>query len=148
MSIIDDARALRAQMESIAQYAPDAVAAQAKALYPQWASYTGKALAAGTKVRYDGRLYKAAQAVSQVLESQPPSQDTAALYVAIDEAHAGTQDDPIPAVAGMEYIHGKYYSDGGKTYQMTRQGMQDGETVVLQYLPSQLVGQYFEEVAA
>lgn len=64
-----------------------------------------------------------------------------------DETHAGTKEDPIPAVAGMEYEKGKYYSDGGKLYLMNRQGMNDGDKITLYYLPSQLVGQYFEEAA-
>lgn len=147
MSIIDDARAFRAKVEASAQYAPDDVAVQCKELYPTWESYIGKSLAAGVKVRYQDKLYKVVQPVSVVLENQPPSLDTAALYTAIDETHAGTKEDPIPAVAGMEYEKGKYYSDGGKLYLMNRQGMNDGDKITLYYLPSQLVGQYFEEAA-
>ena len=43
----------------------------------------------------------------------------------------------------MEYIKGKYYSEDGRVYKMDRAGMEDGESIVLQYLPSQLLGQYF-----
>ena len=50
------------------------------------------------------------------------------------------------AVRGMEYTCGLYYSDGGKVYLCKRQGEADGGTIVLQYLPSELVGHYFEEV--
>lgn len=147
MSIVDDARAFRAQIEAIAQYVPDKEAPTYKTLYPTWESYIEKSLAAGIKVRYQDKLYKTAQEISVVLENQPPSLATAALYTAIDETHAGTKEDPIPAVAGMEYEKGKYYSDGGKLYLMNRQGMNDGDKITLYYLPSQLVGQYFEEAA-
>ena len=57
-------------------------------------------------------------------------------------------DDPIPVAAGMDYIVGKFYLDpaDGKTYHCTREGMADGETVNLQFLPHELIGQYFEAV--
>lgn len=60
--------------------------------------------------------------------------------------HAGTIEDPIPASRGMEYVKGLYYIENNVIYLMNRQGMQDGESVVLQYMPSELVGQYFEIV--
>ena len=46
----------------------------------------------------------------------------------------------------MEYTKGKYYSEDGTIYLMNREGMADGETIVLHFLPSQLVGQYFEVI--
>ena len=58
----------------------------------------------------------------------------------------GTIDDPIPAVAGMEYVYGKYYIEGETVYICKRTGEAEGGTIVLQFLPSQLVGQYFEVV--
>ena len=66
----------------------------------------------------------------------------------IDIAHAGTQDDPIPASRGMEYEYGKYYLDGedGKTYKCERTGEAAGGKIVLQYLPHELVGNYFTAV--
>ena len=60
--------------------------------------------------------------------------------------HAGTIDDPIPAVAGMEYVYGKYYIEGETIYICKRTGEAEGGTIVLQFLPSALVGQYFEVV--
>ena len=69
------------------------------------------------------------------------------MWTVVDVTHTGTIDDPIPAVAGMEYVKGKYYIEGTTVYLMNRQGMNDGEGVVLQFLPSALVGQYFEIVS-
>ena len=54
--------------------------------------------------------------------------------------------DPIPAVAGMEYEYGKYYSEDGTIYICQRTGEAAGGKITLHYLPSQLVGQYFEVV--
>lgn len=46
----------------------------------------------------------------------------------------------------MEYEYGKYYLDpeDGKTYLCKR--LNETGTIVLYYLPHELVGQYFEEV--
>lgn len=67
-----------------------------------------------------------------------------AVFVAINKTNAGTIDDPIPAVRGMEYEYGKYYLDNedGKIY-ICKRGEETG-TIVLQYLPHELIGHYFE----
>ena len=44
----------------------------------------------------------------------------------------------------MRYYKGKYYLDGGKIYKCTRDDS-NGQGTILQYIPSQLVGIYFEE---
>ena len=46
----------------------------------------------------------------------------------------------------MEYEYGKYYldSEDGKTYKCERTGEAAGGKIVLQYLPHELLGQYFE----
>ena len=46
----------------------------------------------------------------------------------------------------MEYVKGLYYLEDRQVYRMNREGMEDGEAVVLQFLPSALAGQYFELV--
>lgn len=67
-----------------------------------------------------------------------------AVFVAINKTNAGTIDDPIPAVRGMGYEYGKYYLDNedGKIY-ICKRGEETG-TIVLQYLPHELIGHYFE----
>ena len=148
-AIIEQAKALRAQMEALAQYAPEAEAVKAKSLYPMWSGdsvpyYDGTGAQPQSKVRgktYPDRLYKCLQGH----ESQPSWEPdlTPALWVVIDETHAGTVEDPIPAARGMEYTEGLYYLDpeDGKTYLCTR-------SAVLQYLPHELIGQYFTEATA
>lgn len=72
------------------------------------------------------------------------SEDT--IFENIDSGHAGTIDNPIPAARGMEYEYGKYYLDqeDSKTYLCKR--LNETGTIVLYYLPHELIGQYFEEV--
>ena len=123
---------------------PDEQAATVPTLFPEWKA--GEAVAEGERCYYPptDRLYKCRQAHTTQADWTPDK--TPALWAAVDAAHAGTADDPIPAAAGMDYIVGKFYLDpvDGKTYRCTREGMADGETVNLQFLPHELVGQYFE----
>lgn len=69
-------------------------------------------------------------------------------WVLVDVTHAGTMDDPIPAGRGMEFVYGLYYFDEevSKLYLCKRTGEAEGGTVILQFMPHELVGQYFEEI--
>lgn len=98
----------------------DNEALKVKGMYPQWSEYINKSLTTGMKVQYDDKLYKVRQGIATVLENQPPSIDTAALYEEINETHAGTLEDPIPYNNNMELEEGKYYSQDGVTYLCTR----------------------------
>lgn len=116
-----------------------------KALLPLWEA--GLAVNLGECYQYSQKVYRVRQAHT-TQEGQTPD-ITPALWAVIDVEHAGTADDPIPASRGMDYIYGKYYLDpkDGKTYLCKRTGEAEGGTVNLQYLPHEVVGQYFEEVA-
>ena len=59
MSILQDARAMRAFIELAAQSLDDAAALQAVCMHPHWAA--GKAYAAGYKVQHGGALYRCLQ---------------------------------------------------------------------------------------
>ena len=109
-------------------------------LYPVW--MVGIAVAKDSRYQYEGKLYKCVQAHTTQADWTPDV--TPDLWTVIDVTHAGTIDDPIPAVAGMEYVYGKYYIEGETIYICKRIGEAEGGTIVLQFLPSQLVGQYFE----
>lgn len=111
-------------------------------LYPVWA--VGLAVEVGQRYQYGDRLYKVVQAHTTQADWTPNV--TPALWTVIDVTHAGTIDDPIPAVAGMEYVYGKYYIEGETVYICKRTGEAEGGTIVLQFLPSQLVGHYFEKI--
>lgn len=137
-----------------AQALSDAQALEAKALYDTFdelvkLKYTAEKQ--GFKFRDGDDLYKTAQDNVTFQAQYRPGQGTESLYTHIDEAHAGTQEDPIPAKANMEYEYGKYYSEGDAIYICKRGGVEDpesmyGQKVTLQYLPSALIGQYFEQV--
>lgn len=135
---------LRPMIEAAATSLPDSDAATAVELFPKWVypvSYIE-----GNRVSDGGKLYKCQQAHTSQGGWKPST--LPALWVVIDVAHAGTQDDPIPASRGMEYEYGKYYldSEDGKTYKCERFGEAAGGKIVLQYLPHELVGQYFTAV--
>ena len=144
--ILEQAKAIRASMDSAAIVLTDEQADKAPRLYPTWVA--GMAVKAGDRLYYPGtnRLYKVGS--DHTTQSDWTPDAVPALYTVIDVAHAGTQDDPIPAARGMEYVYGLYYTDGedGKLYLCQRTGEAAGGTVVLQYMPHELVGQYFVEV--
>ena len=135
---------LRPIIEQAAVSLSDGEAAKAVELFPAWAypvSYIE-----GNRVSDVGKLYKCRQAHTSQEGGNPAA--TPALWVVVDVTHAGTQDDPIPASRGMEYEYGKYYldSEDGKTYKCERTGEAAGGKIVLQYLPHELVGNYFTAV--
>lgn len=143
---------LKTFIKSARLTADDQTALVGKDLYPLFADIVGTVQKKGFRCRYEVNgqmnLYKLScddqtAEGTQILADWNPK-DAQAIWTAIDIEHAGTQEDPIPAAAGMEYVKGKYYIENGTIYLMNREGMQDGESIALQYLPSQLVGQYFE----
>ena len=141
---VERAAELRPMIEAATMSLPDSDAAKAVELFPAWAYPVSYVV--GNRVSDGGKLYKCQQAHTSQ-ESWKPSA-TPALWVVIDVTHAGTQDDPIPAARGMEYEYGKYYldSEDGKTYKCERIGEAAGGKIVLQYLPHELVGNYFTAV--
>ena len=120
----------------------DEKALEHKEFFEAWAfpvDYQG-----GQVRQYDGLLYRIGQEHTSQEAYTPDI--SPALYTVIDKAHSGTIEDPIPAVANMEYVKGLYYVEDGVIYLMNREGMADGEAITLAHLPSQLIGHYFEVV--
>lgn len=138
--------ALRPYIEKAAASLDDNDAANAVKLFPTWT--IGIAVAVGERYQYADKLYKVVQEHTTQADWTPDA--TPAMWAVIDKTHVGTLDDPIPAARGMEYEYGKYYLDGedGNTYLCQRTGEAAGGTIVLQYMPHELVGQYFVEVTA
>lgn len=136
-----------------AQALTDQQALEAKVLYPTFdelveAEYVAEKK--GFKFRDGDNLWKTAQDSVTFQAQYKPGTGTESLYTHIDETHAGTMGDPIPAKANMEYEYGKYYVEGDTVYLCKRGGLSDeqaeamyGQKETLQYLPSALVGQYF-----
>lgn len=138
------AKQLRKLIEDLATTLDDTTALTGIELFPKWQS--GKSYSVGDRVQYNSILYRCVQAHTSQNDWTPDA--TPAMWAVIDKTHAGTLDDPIPAARGMEYEYGNYYLDGedGKTYLCHRTGEAAGGTVVLQYMPHELVGHYFVEV--
>lgn len=119
---------------------PDDVALEFIALYPDWE--VGKELNVGDRVEHEGKLYKVVQAHTTQEGWQPNLLH--ALFEPIDIVNEGTKVNPIIAAAGMTYYKDKYYLDetNGQTYLCTRDDT--GSGTVLHFMPSSLVGVYFE----
>ena len=135
---------LRPIIEQAAVSLSDGEAATVPELITAWAYPVD--YAKGDRRSHGGKVYKCRQAHTSQADWTPDK--TPALWAVIDAEHAGTQADPIPASRGMEYEYGKYYldSEDGKTYKCERTGEAAGGKIVLQYLPHELVGNYFTAV--
>lgn len=97
---------------------PDEQALEMPDLFYTWDEVleAGELLEANTILNLDGQLYRVVQAVTPQAHQRPDSEGMLAIYRPIDETHAGTQEDPIPFVYGMDTEQGKYYSYNGKLY--------------------------------
>lgn len=148
--ILQQARAIRASMDAAAISLTDEQAAKAPRLYKTWTA--GLTVKAGDRLYYPGtdKLYKVRDGKGHITQSDWTPDIMPDLYSVVDVAHAGTIESPIQAARGMEYEYGKYYLDGedGNTYLCQRTGEAAGGTIVLHYMPHELVGNYFEAVTA
>lgn len=148
----DQARATMARYRKTASTATDEYAVVSPELYEIWQPdrqyYDGTDnVHPQSKVRgitYSDLLYKCQQ--SHVSQSDWEPSLVPALWVVINEdKDAGTIDNPIKAVAGMEYTYGLYYldPDDNHIYLCERTGEPYGGKITLYYLPHDLIGQYF-----
>ena len=144
---------LRPVIEQASASLSDGEAAKSPELFPRWADHIGETVKPGDR-RSDMdesgvlHVYRVNKGQGHTTQADWPPHKTPALWTIIDIEHAGTQDDPIPAARGMEYTYGFYYKDpeDTKLYKCERIGEQSGNKITLQYLPHELVGQYFTEV--
>lgn len=135
---------MRAVIEESVTALDDETAATVPSLFTPWT--VGEAVEVGDRRYYAPRLYKVVQAHTTQADWTPDV--TPALWAVLgDPGEAGTIDDPITAARGMEYEYGLYYFDpeDGKTYLCERTGEESGGKIVLQYLPHELIGNYFSE---
>lgn len=97
---------------------PDETALEMPDLFKTWeeALKAGKELSKDTIINDGGQLYRVVQAVTPQKHQPPHGEGMLAIYRPIDQTHAGTKEDPIPWVYGMDTEQSKYYSYGGKTY--------------------------------
>lgn len=143
MSYTEKARQLRPVMEQAAQSLDDAAALTAVELFPKWKDLVqnGETAAQGFRFRHDGKLWRTEQAEYTFTETYVPGSDgLESLFSKVDEAHAGTLEDPIPYETNMEIYNGLYYSQNGVIYLCIRDSGQP-----LYHNLSDLVGSYVEE---
>jgi len=97
---------------------PDEQALEMPDLFRTWDEVlaAGEQLEANTILNLDGQLYRVVQPVTPQEHQRPDSEGMLAIYRPIDQTHAGTQEDPIPFVYGMDTEQDKYYSYNGKLY--------------------------------
>lgn len=141
---------LRPVIEQASASLSDGEAAKSPELFPRWADHIGETVKPGDR-RSDMdesgvlHVYRVNKGQGHTTQENWPPHSTPAMWTIINVDHAGTQDDPIPASRGMEYEYGKYYYDGedGKVYLCERTGEAAGGKITLQYLPHELIGNYF-----
>lgn len=137
-----------------AQHLDDAEAIKVKGVYFAWDNlkkpeHEYHTVKKGFKFSHNGQLYKTEQPEYTFVEHYVPGEvGTESLFTKIDETHAGTIDDPIPAERNMEYTYFLYYLDpeNGLTYLCQFGNEQTQGTVTLAYLPHE-VPTYFKEVS-
>lgn len=146
---------LRPVIEQASASLSDGEAAWSPELFPRWADHIGETVKPGDR-RSDTdesgvlHVYRVNKGQGHTTQENWPPHSTPAMWTIINVDHAGTQDDPIPAARGMEYTYGLYYKDpeDTKLYLCERTGEQSSNKITLQYLPHELVGQYFTAVSA
>lgn len=101
---------------------PDAVALSIPNILPTWQEFldADEKIEAGICLMYEGQCYRTKQAVPPQAHQPPGSEGMLAIYSPIDREHAGTIEDPIPWVSGMDCYKDKYYLYNGKTYLCTQ----------------------------
>ena len=142
MNYTERALQLRPIMEQAVQSLDDAVALTAVELFPQWKELVkkGAEVEKGFRFQHDGKLYRTEQPKYTFVEQYVPGEvGTESLFSKVDEAHAGTREDPIPYEKNMEIYEGLYYTQNNVLYQCIRSSGQP-----LYHDLSVLIGSYVE----
>lgn len=142
MTYTERALQLRPIMEQAVQSLDDAVALTAVELFPQWKELVkkGAEVEKGFRFQHDGKLYRTEQPKYTFVEQYVPGVvGTESLFSKVDEAHAGTREDPIPYEKNMEIYEGLYYTQNNVLYQCIRSSGQP-----LYHDLSVLIGSYVE----
>lgn len=135
-----DAKAYRAAIEALSINATNAVALQAKIIYPEWENLIGKKTDDYPRFRYGDKLWEV-RSPHTFSREWVPGTNTASLYTCIEIEHTGTKQDPIPWAQNMVLYKDKYYTQNNVLYLCTRDS---GNTMA--YDLSALVGLYVQVV--
>lgn len=146
---MDELVQLRTLIEKAMNHLEDADAIEGITLFPAWADllaenyeFTTEDVAKGFRCKHGDVLYKVIQ--PHVIQADWAPDLVPAMFVAVNETNEGSLEDPIPAVAGMEYKKDLYYIYNDVIYLCIRQDTENG--TVLHFTPDALVGNYFEVV--
>lgn len=109
-------QAMQTMMFSVSTFA---MMAKAGTFFDNWAADTQ--YTKGQRIQYDGVIYEVKQDVTSQSHQTPASEGMLAIYrpLSVDSEggeHAGTIEDPIPWIYGMDVEAEKYYSYNGKIY--------------------------------
>lgn len=118
---------------------------------PTWREWDYTNVPVGTPYQWQGYIYKLRDGHDATKHPDWTPDTVPALWTSVSKpGETGTEDNPITAARGMEYQYGLYYLDpeDSQLYLCTRTGEAEGGKVILQYLPHELIGQYFEEMTA
>lgn len=143
-----DAAALAAK--AVAGEADDQELLEKRSMIPTWRQRDFSTVPVGTPYKWADMVYKLRQPHDATEHPDWTPDQVPALWAALlKEGETGAPGSPITAAKGMEYTYGLHYLDpeDGKVYLCKRTGEVQGSTVVLQFLPHELAGQYFEEAA-
>lgn len=139
MTVMEQAKRLRAAMDNAAIVLTDEQAVFSMELYPKWDELIGQTVELGFRFRYGDALYRTVQKRYSFVEHYAPGSGTESLFARIDESHSGTEDGPIPYEGNMALEEGMHYSQGGVVYRCI------WSTGIPVYHPlSELVGLYVE----
>ena len=110
-------RFLRSSIATTTSYT-DKQALEIPDLFPSWDEVlqSGKELIANTCIIKDGVVYRVVQNVTPQSHQAPDSEGMLAIYRPIQPSHAGTLEDPIPWVYGMDCEAGQYFSYNDHIY--------------------------------
>lgn len=118
-----------------------------RSMIPTWRPRDFSQVPVDKPYKWEDMVYKLRQAHDATEHPEWTPDQVPALWASLSkEGETGTPEAPITAARGMEYTYGLHYLDteDGKVYLCRRTGEGDGGTVVLQFLPHELAGQYFE----
>ena len=135
------AQSFRAKITGAAANLTDNEALDSIELFEPWSGY--RTYVVGDRVRDGENLYRCYNAISANTTWRPSV--TPAHWEKVTVGEDGTVSNPITAAAGMRYFKGLYYAEGDAVYLCIRDDA-NGVGTILQYLPSQLEGSYFQKV--
>ena len=141
----DSAMQQRKVYDAAVSMLTDDQAMTVKGAYWQWEDLVKarETVKKGYRFRHGNSLWRTEQPEYTFVEHYVPGTTvTESLFSKVDDAHAGTLEDPIPYETNMEIFDGKYYIQYDVVYLCTRSSGQP-----LYHDLSALVGHYVEEVA-